>query len=80
MVNFRNNGPKMDNEQLAFHITKEIERHEESLSKIQECLVALKVDIATLKVKASMWGAASGLFSSLIMIGMAVAMYLLKKG
>lgn len=43
-----------------------LEDHGEALDTIRSQLTRIRIDIATLKVRAGMWGAASGLITAVV--------------
>lgn len=49
-------------------ILDRIETNTHRLNKIQEDVTYIKTEIATLKVKASIWGAAAGLFAAVLSV------------
>ena len=61
-----------------YYVLKELERQANKQNEICQCLINIKTEIATLKTKASIWGALGGLVASLATIILAVALALLR--
>lgn len=47
------------------HVLAELERNNEELKELRSALEGIRVEIATLKVKAGVWGAAAGLIPTI---------------
>jgi hypothetical protein len=47
------------------HVLAELERNNDELKELRSALEGIRVEIATLKVKAGVWGAAAGLIPTI---------------
>jgi len=47
------------------HVLSELERNNDELKELRTALEGIRVEIATLKVKAGVWGAAAGLIPTI---------------
>lgn len=50
-------------------VTEKLEEHSEKLDKVQDNLVAIQIEIATLKVKSGVWGAIGSAVVILLFFG-----------
>lgn len=58
-------------EDWSKHVLAELQRHTDGLSKAQDTVNRIEVEIAVLKYKSGLWGAVAGLASVAIMLGLA---------
>lgn len=66
--------------QQIYYLGKEARRLSDCFDHLKQDVGQIKVDIAALKVKASVWGIVGGTVPVIITLGIALAVYILKGG